>query len=409
MPLEEAGAEKAFAAEKSIAAVRLAVITHGSLVYHFVMDQSGTIQWLSYLLLALAWVYSLYVYLLEPYRRYPIMLSSYFISVTDTLFMAAWLYATGGVESPFYVVLYGAVIAIAFRYSARETMIAAVIYSASYLVLLAVLGQLAGHLTEITVRVGYVFLVAAAGALFAREALQQTQAKLELRDLTQRLELEVSERKRAEEALFRLNEALEEEAKRSAHAIHDNAGQLLAMVHIALAEAARELPPPADQRLHGVKELLDQIEEQLRRLSHELRPTILDDLGLLPALEFLAEGVSKRTGLPVTVEGATVGRLPSLIETTLYRIVQQALTNVTKHAQATRASVQLQREAHMIHCSIRDDGIGFDAPTVLGRRGERGLGLIGIRERLNALGGALQINSAPGRGTELRITVPLTQ
>lgn len=223
----------------------------------------------------------------------------------------------------------------------------------------------------------------------------------------------------ANTALRRLNETLEEQAKQIAHALHDEAGQLLASVHIALRDISRELPAPARERLPEVHGLLDQIEEQLRHLSHELRPTILDDLGLLPALEFLADGVSKRTGLPITVEGSTQGRLPPVVETVLYRCVQESLTNVGKHAQASHVTVRLQRETPGIRCSIRDDGVGFDVPAVsagLGqedlfgrgsRRVERGLGLIGIRERLSAITGKLQITSTPGRGTELLITVPL--
>ena len=208
-------------------------------------------------------------------------------------------------------------------------------------------------------------------------------------------------------ALRHLNEMLEEEAKRIAHALHDEAGQLLASVHLALEEVARELPPPAGDRLQKVRGLLDQIEMQLRRLSHELRPTILDDLGLFPALEFLATGISSRTRIPISVEGSSEKRLPQVIETALYRIVQEALTNVTKHAQATRVTVCLQREDQMVRCSIRDDGIGFDPGVVLGPRIERGLGFVGIQERLNSLGGKLQIVSSPGRGTELLITIPL--
>src|SRR5438093_377787 len=218
---------------------------------------------------------------------------------------------------------------------------------------------------------------------------------------------DITERKWAEKALHRLNEMLEEEAKRIARALHDEAGQLLATVHIALAEVARELPLPVRKRLQEVRGLLNQVDEQLRHLSHELRPTILDDLGLCPALGFLAQGVSTRTGLLITVKGSTEGRLPLSIETALYRIVQEALTNISKHARATRVQIQFQREARRIRCVVRDDGIGFDVPSVLHRKGEQGLGLIGIRERLNALGGTLQITSAPGRGTELLITVPL--
>jgi len=201
--------------------------------------------------------------------------------------------------------------------------------------------------------------------------------------------------------------AREEEARRIARELHDEAGQLLASVHLALEEVGRDLPPPHRERLPGIRDLLDRIEEELRRLSHELRPTILDDLGLVPALEWLIQGVSTRTGLPIALEGSTEGRLPPLIETALYRIVQEALTNVTKHARATRVMVRLRREASRIRCVIQDDGIGFDAPTVLARRGERGLGLIGIQERLFPLGGSLEITSSPGRGTALSITIPL--
>ncbi len=201
--------------------------------------------------------------------------------------------------------------------------------------------------------------------------------------------------------------AREEEARRIARELHDTAGQLLASVHLTLEEIGRDLPPPHRERLPEIRGLLDRIEEELRHLSHELRPTILDDLGLVPALEWLIQGVSARTGLSITLEGSTAGRLSPLIETALYRIVQEALTNVTRHARATRVTVRLRREAARIHCMIQDDGIGFDVPTVLARRGERGLGLIGIQERLFPLGGSLEITSASGRGTALSITIPL--
>ena len=208
-------------------------------------------------------------------------------------------------------------------------------------------------------------------------------------------------------ALHRLNETLEEETKRIAHMLHDNATQLLAAVHIALADLLHELPPKLSERVQAIRGHLDQIEVQLRRLSHELRPTILDDLGLVPALEFLAAGISKRTGLALTVEGCTSGRLHASVEITVYRIAQEALVNAAKHACAKRALVHVARESHGIVCAIRDNGIGFDVQEVQTRNGQRGLGLTAIRERAQAVGGSLHINSSSQTGTELLITIPL--
>src|SRR6267143_1497259 len=145
-------------------------------------------------------------------------------------------------------------------------------------------------------------------------------------------------------ALRRLNETLEEEIKRIAYAVHDEAGQLLVAVHLALAEVALELPEPQRAHFARIKELLNQVEKHLRRYSHELRPTILDDLGWIPAIRFLAEGISKRADLPIHIDAAVSGRLPSTIETTLYRIVQEALTNAVKYAKASNIWIRAWKE-----------------------------------------------------------------
>jgi two-component system NarL family sensor kinase len=134
-----------------------------------------------------------------------------------------------------------------------------------------------------------------------------------------------------------------------------------------------------------------------------LRPTVLDNLGLVPALEHLAEKVAKRTGLILSVTGQTGERLPGAVETALYRIVQEALNNVVKHAHAHSVRIDLQRTRRKILCAIRDDGVGFDA---FDQRGNEGLGLSGIRERLNSLGGSLSVVTETRGGTTLLADIP---
>jgi len=198
-----------------------------------------------------------------------------------------------------------------------------------------------------------------------------------------------------------LNETLENELKRIAHALHDEAGQLLVAVHLALAELERDLVPAVRPRVGQVQKLLDQVEQQLRHFSHELRPTVLDDLGWLPAIQFLADGVSKRAHLFIDVRSRFTGRLAPPVETALYRTVQEALTNTARHARAKRVQIEVDRDAGMLRCLISDDGVGFDT-----RVSGAGLGLQVMKERLNAVNGNLTIQSAPGAGTQIKLLLP---
>jgi len=211
----------------------------------------------------------------------------------------------------------------------------------------------------------------------------------------------------AVKALRQLNETLEEEIKRIAYSVHDEAGQLLVAVHLALANVAQELPQAQRAQITQIEELLNEIEKHLRRYSHELRPTILDDLGWIPAVRFLAEGVSKRANLPIHIETKLSSRLPGTAETTLYRVVQEALTNAVKHAQAKNVWIRAWLKDNVLHCSIRDDGAGFDLQAVQASTGKKGLGLIAMKERLSAIGGTLLIESSQRRGTELLVRVPM--
>jgi signal transduction histidine kinase len=205
----------------------------------------------------------------------------------------------------------------------------------------------------------------------------------------------------------RLHDVLEKEAKRMAQSLHDEAGQILASVHLKLDELSGNLPVGQRDPVRKLKSTLDQLEAELRRLSHELRPMILDDLGLLPAVEFLRQGIAKRTGLWIEVKGSTAGRLPARIETALYRIVHEALGNIANHARARRVTIAFLKHGARIQCSVRDDGKGIDAGEVLAAMSGRALSLVAIRERVEDFSGTFSIRSGPRQGTELMVSIPL--
>ncbi len=207
----------------------------------------------------------------------------------------------------------------------------------------------------------------------------------------------------------RLNERLEEITRHIATSLHDEAWQLLSVVSIDLDLAARDAPATSRQFLQNIKASLQELEQHLRRLSHELRPTILDDLGIVPALRLLADGISKRAGISISVKGPQGQRFHASVESNLYRIVQEALINLSRHAKASHACIVLRSDSEKVTCKVQDDGVGFNLQEIMSRKGYAGLGLLSIQERVATLGGDLQIETAPERGTTLLVSVPLAR
>jgi signal transduction histidine kinase len=205
------------------------------------------------------------------------------------------------------------------------------------------------------------------------------------------------------DALGRALDAQEAERRRLALELHDETGQELTSVLLGLRsveEAATE--EERTQALADVRALVVQTLQDIRRLAVELRPKALDDFGLVPAIERLAESLQERTGIPFDVQGIRLDeRLREPIETTLYRVVQEALTNVVKHAGASGVSIVLARGRNSVTAVVEDDGRGFDPAAA-----SDGIGLAGMRERLALVGGRLRIESS-GDGTTLAAEVPL--
>jgi len=218
---------------------------------------------------------------------------------------------------------------------------------------------------------------------------------------------DVTDRKQAEAAIRHLTQFVERKMKRISHALHDDAAQVLAALYLRIDEMASEAPT-ADQRgLQQLRRLVDQVHDQLRRLSHELRPASLDDYGVVPACRFLAEGVSKRSKLKVEIKGSTGGRLSSEVEIAVYRVVQEALSNIVKHAGAKTATIEFERQDGLLTGRIRDNGQSFDVARIMSRKAGRGLGLVGMQERLMAVAGRLRVTSAPYKGTSVEFAVPV--
>jgi signal transduction histidine kinase len=209
----------------------------------------------------------------------------------------------------------------------------------------------------------------------------------------------------ARDAVRRVVQAQEAERSRLARELHDETGQALTSILLGLKpleEAFAEHPARAalaELREHVVSALQD-----VRRLAVELRPAVLDDFGLVPALERLTDAFAEQSGVRVDFHSALGElRLPSEVETTLYRVVQESLTNIVKHASAHNISVSIARRGPTVAAVIEDDGAGFDQRAVR----EKGVGLLGMRERLSFVDGRLEIESRPGAGTTIVAEVPL--
>jgi signal transduction histidine kinase len=207
------------------------------------------------------------------------------------------------------------------------------------------------------------------------------------------------------DAVRRVVDAQEQERARLARELHDETGQALTSILLGLKALDDSVETPEGRaRVAELRELVVSTLRDVRGLAVELRPAALDDFGLVPALERLADTFRERAGVEVAIE-AELGeaRLDPSLETTLYRVVQEALTNVLKHADAEHVSISLVRKDGSISAVVEDDGCGFtpDAPR------REALGLVGMRERAGLLGGKMTIESAPGVGTTLVVEVPV--
>jgi len=220
--------------------------------------------------------------------------------------------------------------------------------------------------------------------------------------------LHEQERELLESYVRLVTQAQEEERKHIARELHDGAAQQLAVLCRGLDEVAETTEPKRGRELARLRHLATSTLAEIRQFSRDLRPTLLDDLGLVPALEWLVTDIADRTGTQADlIVRGPVRRLLPEVELALYRITQEALRNVDRHAAASRVSVSVSFEADRILVSVLDDGDGFQVPANLGSLVSSGkLGLLGMQERAQLAGGVLTVESEPERGTTVTVDIP---
>ena len=256
-------------------------------------------------------------------------------------------------------------------------------------------------------------------------ALQSARNDLEMRvsERTQELAsanaalgLEVDERRAGEDRVKNLLKRLvtiqEDERRRIARDLHDHLGQQMTALRLNLEglKTTSESGPQLRDRIEQADRIAERLDADVEFLAWELRPAGLDDIGLPGALSKFLREWSNHYGIAAElhVTGLDQQRLGQEIETSLYRIAQEALNNIFKHARAARADVLLERRDGQVVMIIEDDGVGFDPTATLRQSDDRGLGVIGMHERAALAGGTLDIESAVGRGTTIFVRVPLT-
>ncbi len=241
------------------------------------------------------------------------------------------------------------------------------------------------------------------GTVLALLTISRT-LKLE-RELERRLEENGRARADLQELSARLLRAQENERRTLARELHDEVGQSLSAILMEAESAAlAEETTEVREHLAAIRAMAEKTVNEVRDLALLLRPSMLDDFGLVPALKWHAREMAKRTGLRVTVDADdSVNGLPDEHQTCIYRLAQEALNNSARHASARKVEVRVARNGARVDFSVRDDGAGFDPRTV------RGLGLLGMEERVRRLGGEVRIDSQPGRGTLVSAGLPVAE
>jgi signal transduction histidine kinase len=258
--------------------------------------------------------------------------------------------------------------------------------------------------------------LAASNMELALEITQRKVAEAALKKSENHYSQLLEKSERLQEQLRRLSRqvlsAQEEERKEISRELHDVIAQTLTGINVRLAALKKEASVNTkglDRNIASTQRLVEKSVDIVHRFARELRPAVLDDLGLIPALHSFMKSFGARTGLLSHLKAyAAVEDLDAAKRTVLYRVAQEALTNVARHAKASRVEVNIQQQNSAACMEIKDDGRSFEVERRMRAKGSKRLGLLGMRERVEMIGGTFCVKSAPGHGTTVRVEIPLT-
>lgn len=197
---------------------------------------------------------------------------------------------------------------------------------------------------------------------------------------------------------------------RIARELHDQIGQSLSSIQLQVSQVAEEVAPDHHSRMYTIKSRLEDTIDDVRRLSSELRPAILDEAGMVAALHRYVKNMSEQYDTEVDFHSYGIEEGDSLsedIEITLYRVVQEAILNAVRHGNAEQITVLVNRNENTLRVMVEDDGVGFKPERVLDQSPEKSLGILGMQERVELIGGTFNLESSPGEGTRVQVNVPV--
>ena len=250
----------------------------------------------------------------------------------------------------------------------------------------------------------------AAEAELARKELQEANDTLEIRVRLRTAELE-RERREVQDLSSQLLQAQDAERRRISRELHDSTGQLLVAITMNLARLKAEQiwsNPGAEALVNDTSSMVDEMSRQIRTMSYLLHPPLLDEAGLLSAVNWYIKGFSTRSSIEVTFECSELGRLPEELEITLFRLIQESLTNIHRHSGSQTALIRLKREETGVKLEVIDHGKGFASPKdAVDARSKSGVGILGMKERVRSLSGTIAFSSgSQGTTVEARLPVP---